>query len=485
MSAEILIVDDLPSIRQTLAMALRAEGYRVAQAASGAEALQHLEQTAFDLVVTDLQMPGFTGMDICEDAGIQLLKEVKRRAPDAEVIILTGHASIDSAVEAMKLGAYDYVEKDVLGTSKKLWLKVSQALERRREKIEVKLLRERLLQQSDAQSIVGQARIIEDLRVRIRKIAPTSTTVLVTGETGTGKELVAQEIHRLSARADKPFVPVNCSALPSDLFESELFGHVKGAFTDAASARRGLFEEANGGSFFMDEIGDMPEPLQAKLLRVLEERTIRRMGDNSPIPVDVRIIAATNQNLTELVERGEFRKDLYYRLNVVAIHLPALRERPEDIPLLARHFLTQLTANGSSRVTGFTPEAMRVLQQYDFPGNVRELRNAVEGALAVAMGELIDVVDLPPTLTERNTPAPVASSFSIADSPQPPLDASSPLAVPNTTSIAQAEEVLIRQAVVEHKGNLDEAARKLGISRTTLWRRMKHYKIGRAGGVES
>jgi two-component system response regulator HydG len=508
MPADILIVDDQIAIRQSLAIALRGEGYRVTAAASGAEALQHMEKTAFDLVITDLQMPGITGAEIRGDAGLELLKEVKHRAPDTEVILLTGYASIQSAIEAMQSGAFDYVEKEGGGIARKLMVKVTQALERRRERLEYKLLRDRLSQQDASQILVGQSRAMEDIRARIRQIAATAATVLITGETGTGKELVAQAIHRFSPRADKPLVSMNCSALPTDLFESELFGHVKGAFTDASTARRGLFEEANGSSFFMDEIGDMPEPLQAKLLRVLEERTIRRMGDNTPIPVDVRIIAATNQNLPHLVELGKFRRDLYYRLNVGAIHVPPLRERREDIPLLARHFLAKLAEEKKISMPGFTPEALHALEQYDYPGNVRELRNVIENVLLVATpGERIDVGDLAAAFTKARADSPWAAmtvSTQTQSTPSPETMSSSDgnsqteqkaetlhshssshtsLLPSSSVSLAEAEEVLIRQAVAHYRGNLDEAARKLGISRTTLWRRMKHYKIDRTGGT--
>ncbi|MCS6859390.1 MAG: sigma-54 dependent transcriptional regulator [Abditibacteriales bacterium] len=512
MSADILIVDDQMAILQSLAIALRREGYRVVAATSGAEAVRKMEQTVFDLVVTDLQMPGLSGSEIRQDAGLELLKEVKHRAPDTEVIVLTGYASIQSAIEAMQLGAFDYVEKEGRGIASKLLIKVKQALERRKERLSYKMLRDRLSQWDAAQMLVGQSRVMEDIRMRIHQIAATNATVLITGETGTGKELVAQAIHRFSPRADKPLVTINCSALPADLFESELFGHVKGAFTDAANARRGLFEEANGGSFFMDEIGDLPEPLQAKLLRVLEERAIRRMGDNTPIPVDVRIIAATNQDLPRLVELGKFRRDLYYRLNVSAIHLPPLRERREDIPLLAHHFLTKLAKEREIAVAGFTPEALHALEQYDYPGNVRELRNVIENVLLVATpGARIDVGDLAAAFTKARADSPwTATALSSPEPSVPAVETTpatdthtpiaplpptpTPLSQPHSPSsafllpsssinLAKAEEVLIRQAVAQHRGNLNEAARQLGISRTTLWRRMKQYKIDRNGGT--
>ncbi len=444
----ILVVDDEPGMRRSLAISLKREGYEVEEAAGGTESLVRLEREIYDLVMTDLKMTPVGGLEV--------LAAAKKAAPQTEVIVMTAYGSIEAAVEAMRLGAFDFVSKPF--QAEEILARVRNALEKARLTTEVRLLREDLKTRAGFEQLLGQSPAMQAVLAKAARVAVTDSTVLITGESGTGKELVARAIHARSLRATKPFVSVNCAAFPEQLLESELFGHIKGAFTGAVASRKGLLEEAHGGTFFFDEVGDTPPGIQAKLLRVLEDRLIRRLGDNRPIRVDVRILAATNRDLAGAIREKAFREDLYYRLNVVALHLPPLRVRREDIPLLAHHFLGVASRRSGKPMKGFSGEALALLQAYDYPGNIRELENAVEQAVAFTTGPVIRPEDLPEVL--RSGPR------SKGDGPAPAAG-----------TLEEMERELILRRIHELNGNLSLAARALGIGRTTLWRKMKAYRI--------
>jgi two-component system, NtrC family, response regulator PilR len=387
-SARVLVVDDERSMRELLDITLRQEGYDVTLADGGEAAIRALDDTAFDLVVTDLRMRGIDGLGV--------LRAVKERAPETAVLVVTAFASTDTAVEAMKLGAYDYLTKPF--KLDELSLTISGALERKRLQEENRELRRELHRERGLPNFVGRSRQMLDVFDTIRKIADTPSNVMITGETGTGKELVAQAIHHESPRRNQPFVSVNCGAIPQGLMESELFGHVKGAFTGAVSDTSGLFSAADGGTLFLDEITEIAPAVQVKLLRAIQERTIRRVGGVRDIRVDVRLIAASNRDLTTAVAEGSLREDLFYRLNVIPIKLPPLRERPDDVPLLVAHFLQKLSRETGKNVRGVSPDALAVLEQYHWPGNIRELENTVERAIVLGTGPTLDVAALPAEL---------------------------------------------------------------------------------------
>lgn len=449
----ILVVDDEPGMRRSLAISLKREGYEVEEAAGGTESLVRLEREIYDLVMTDLKMTPVGGLEV--------LAAAKKAAPRTEVIVMTAYGSIEAAVEAMRLGAFDFVSKPF--QAEEILARVRNALEKARLTTEVRLLREDLKTRAGFEQLLGQSPAMQAVLAKAARVAVTDSTVLITGESGTGKELVARAIHARSLRATKPFVSVNCAAFPEQLLESELFGHIKGAFTGAVASRKGLLEEAHAGTFFFDEVGDTPPGIQAKLLRVLEDRVIRRLGDNRPIRVDVRILAATNRDLTGAIREKAFREDLYYRLNVVALHLPPLRVRREDVLLLAHHFLGVASRRSGKPVKGFSGEALALLQAYDYPGNIRELENAVEQAVAFTTGPVIHREELPEAF--RSGPR------SRGDGPAPAAG-----------TLEEMERELILRRIRELNGNLSLAARALGIGRTTLWRKMKAYRIEPSGG---
>jgi two-component system response regulator HydG len=379
---KILVVDDQRNMRTTLAIMLRGAGYEVDEADSGEKGAELGGSGAYDLVITDLRMGGASG--------IEVLREVKKSYALTEVIVMTAYGTIESAVEAMRLGAHDYLQKPF--TEHELLMKVDRALAKRRLAGQVQLLTGEFKERYKFENIIGRSEAVRAVLGRIVRVAPTDATVLITGESGTGKELVAKAIHANSNRADHPFVPVNCAAITETLLESELFGHAKGAFTGAVSARKGLFEEAQGGTFFFDEVAETSMAFQAKLLRLLESNEVRRVGENTPIKVDARIIAATNQELREAVAAKQFRDDLFYRLNVARFILPPLRERKEDIPLLVEFFLRKYNRKHSKNVR-LAEGVLEALAQQQFPGNVRELENLVEQAVALAVGDQITVDD--------------------------------------------------------------------------------------------
>jgi len=381
----VLVVDDEKSMRDLLAITLEKEGYDVTLADGGEAAVEAIRRDAFDAILTDLRMPKVDGL--------QVLRSAKDLSPETTVIVITAVASTETAVEAMKLGAYDYVTKPFKLDEVKLIVK--NALERKRLRDENLYLRKQLETQYRFENIIGKSPRIVEVFDTIRKIADSGSTVMITGESGTGKELVARAIHFNSHRRDKPFLSVNCGAIPEGLMESELFGHVKGAFTGAVSNKVGLFSAAEGGTLFLDEITEIPALLQVKLLRAIQEREIRRVGDTRDVKIDVRLIAASNRDLETAVSEGIMREDLFYRLNVIPIRLPPLRERREDIPLLVAHFLQKFGKELGKEVRGVTPDALAVLERYHWPGNIRELENVVERAIVLGAGEVLGADSLP------------------------------------------------------------------------------------------
>jgi two-component system response regulator HydG len=440
--ARVLIVDDQRNMRSTTALVLRQSGFDVSEAESGKVALEKLLTEPFDVVLTDLRMEPTTGLDV--------LREALEIAPATQVIVMTGYGTVESAVEAMQLGAHDYIAKPF--KESELLLRVQRALEKRRLLVDVGLFSDDFRKRYQLDALVGRSAPMRDLLTKIVRVAPTDATVLITGESGTGKELIARAIHANSKRAQRPFVPVNCAAISEQLLESELFGHVKGAFTGAVKLRQGLFEEASGGTFFFDEIAETTPAFQAKLLRVIQEHEIRRVGDNASIRVDVRVIAATNQDLRSAIAERRFREDLFYRLNVVPLTAPPLRERREDVPLLAQHFLARFNQrNGIQR--SLTQGALARMISHDFPGNVRELENLVEQAAALSRSEEIASEDV-----------------QLEQAPLPRKDDS-----PRTLAqeVDDAERRAIENAIDRNGGGLEKAARDLGVSTTTLWRKMK------------
>jgi two-component system, NtrC family, response regulator PilR len=390
----VLVVDDERSMRELLAIMLRQAGHDVTLAEGGEQAVEILKSEAFDLVITDLRMRKVDGLGV--------LRAAKELSPSAVVLVVTAFASTETAVEAMKLGAYDYVTKPF--KLDEIKLTIANALERKRLQDENKALRTQLRRERGFESFVGKSRQMNELREVIRKTADGLSTVMVTGESGTGKELVARAIHQESPRRSGPFVSVNCGAIPETLMESELFGHVKGAFTGAVANTVGLFSAANGGTLFLDEVTEVPQSVQVKLLRAIQEREIRRVGDTKDVKVDVRLIAASNRDVARAVADGVLREDLFYRLNVIPIQLPPLRDRRDDIPLLAQHFVQKISAELGKAVKGVSPDALAVLESYRWPGNIRELENVIERALVLGSGDMLEAEALPPDLnTTRDT----------------------------------------------------------------------------------
>jgi two-component system response regulator PilR (NtrC family) len=441
----ILVVDDERSMRELLQIVLRREGHQVRLAEDGRAAVAELERDAVDVLISDIKMPGMTGVDV--------LREAKRIDPDIVGIMVTAYASTDTAVEALRLGAYDYLTKpfDV----EELKAKVRNALERRTLRQENVLLKRALRSSSAFSNIIGRSRAMQAVFDLVETVAPTNSTILVTGESGTGKELVARAVHTNSLRRDQAFVALNCAALPETLLESELFGHMRGAFTGAATTKKGLLEAAERGTVFLDEISEMSTMMQVKLLRVLQERKFRRVGGTEEIDADIRIIAATNRDLAKAVSEGGFREDLYYRINVIPIHLPPLRERREDITPLAEHFVAKYREQMGKPITGLTPEALRWLESADWPGNVRQLENVIERAVALERGPLIQ----PSSLPSEQAPAAPGRGASAADAAALP---ESGLDLPRHLEAQERE--LVAQALRQSGGRHDKAAKLLAIS---------------------
>ncbi|MFA6688539.1 MAG: sigma-54-dependent transcriptional regulator [Sphaerochaetaceae bacterium] len=450
MKRTILIVDDEKNIREGLAMDLELEGYDCVLASDGLEAWNIINRQQIDLVVSDLRMPGLSGEE--------LLKRISGSYPMLPVVILTGHGTIESAVDAMRDGAVDFLTKPV--NLDRLNMLVKRSLANRDLYDQHQQLQEELDQlkkRTKYDRIIGKSQKIVRLMEVVQQIAPTKASVLITGESGVGKELIADAIHDLSNRSDGPFIKVHCAALTESLLESELFGHEKGAFTGAISQKKGRFELANGGTIFLDEIGEIDAATQVKLLRVLQEKQFERVGGETTITVDVRVVSATNRNLQEEIAKGNFREDLYYRLNVVQLEVPPLRERKEDIALLMTDFLRTFSDENGKQIEGFSNRARNALYKYDWPGNIRELRNCIESAVVMARGKLIELEDLPPA---------VAGAESEAQ-----------LSLPVGITLEQAEKELIVNTIAHCGGNKTKAAEVLGIGRKTLHRKLQEYKI--------
>jgi two-component system response regulator HydG len=449
-----LIVDNDQSHAETVAESLERVGFRCHVATSGSEGARLVEEREFDAIITDLKMNDVDGLRILELA--------KASQPDTEVILLTGFGSIPSAVEAMQKGAFNYLTKPLdMGQLRAVAQRAVDSTRLRRTNLE---LNRRLDERFGFEGVIGDSRQMRDIIERLKRIAPTNATVLIQGETGTGKELVAQAIHQNSPRKNKTFVALNCAALSENILESELFGHVKGAFTDASTDRVGKFEYANGGTLFLDEVGDMPLATQIKLLRVLENYEITRVGSNEPIKVNVRILSATNSNLEEAIEAGTFRSDLYHRLKVVTIRLPSLRERSQDIPILIDYFLKQFATKHGKRIKGMSAAARHRLLVYDWrPGNVRQLRNVIESMVVVDYDGLLDVDDLPEEFSGPVEPA--------AESPEQSLTALV------GRSLMDIEKLFIAETLRISGGNRELAASKLEIGERTLYRKIKEYGL--------
>jgi len=450
LSNSILVVDDDQAHRGMLRTMLRSWGYAVSEAADGDEALNLVRERAFDAVLTDVRM---ARMD-----GIHTLKSVLEYNPALPVVLMTAYSSVETAVEALRLGAYDYLVKPL--DFEILRHTLRQAIEHSRLSVENRELRRQLSEAAARPGILGRSPAMLAMQETIATVAPTEATVLITGESGTGKELVARALHSGSARADKPMVTVNCAALAENLLESELFGHEKGSFTGADRRREGRFVQANGGTLFLDEIGEMPLPLQAKLLRALQEGEVQRVGSDAPLTVDVRVLAATNRDLREEVARRRFREDLYFRLNVISLEVPPLRDRGEDIPVLAAHFLERFAGRNRKSIRGFSPQAVDSLLRYAWPGNVRELENAVERAVILCNGDLITRRELPAAITEAASPEE-ASSAAVGALAGLPLD--------------ELERRAIGETLRCTGDNKSEAARQLGITRATLHNKLRKY----------
>jgi DNA-binding NtrC family response regulator len=441
----ILVIDDDVDMCEFLSDVLKGEGMDVSALSDSLEACKVLRREEFDVVITDLKMKGLKGLDV--------LTEAKKAAPATPVIIITAFGTVESAIKAMKMGAYDYITKPFQTDT--ILLTVRKALENRLLKKEVVRLKKEVESRYHFHRLVGKSPSMQKIYDLVERISDSSHNVLINGESGTGKELVAKAIHYSGHRRSGPFVPVNCAAIPETLLESELFGYKKGAFTDAKTDKRGLLFEAATGTIFLDEITEMAPVLQAKLLRVIEEREVRPLGDTNPYPIDVRFIASSNRNISEAISQGHFREDLYYRLKVIDIELPPLRERKEDIPLLVRHFLSKSGEESKKRITGVSEEALKILVCYPWPGNVRELENIIQRAIALCRQEVILLEDLPPTMTREEDDNLVEKGLR------------------EKYTVDQLEKEYIRRVLIEVAGNKSRAAEVLGLDRKTLYRKLE------------
>ena len=443
-SAKILIVDDELIMRESLSGWLQRDGYSVDTAPSGEEALEKLKEARFDIMLVDIKMEGISGLEV--------LQQVKESDPDVAVVMITAYGSIPTAIEAMKNGAYDYMLKPF--DPNELGVLIEKIIRYQEQEREMLFLREEHKERTRFESMIGQSQPMQDIFNLICDVAPMDSTVLITGETGTGKGLAAKAIHTNSPRCNGPFVTVNCGSIPEHLMETELFGHQKGAFTDAKETKKGRLELAHGGTIFLDEVGEIGMRMQIDLLRVIEDRVFYRVGGTQPMEVDFRVIAATNRNLGKAIKDGSFREDLFYRLNVVSMEMPPLNQRKEDIPLLADHFLQRFIQETNKAIDKINREAMDELMLYDWPGNVRELENAIERAVVVGKERQIMPEDLP-------------------------ILCHDPLLAPRNNSLKEIEKVHIRQILTDYDWNIARSAKTLGIDRSTLYSKIKKYEIGK------
>ena len=453
MSKTILVVDDETSILQSLEGILADEGFDVSIAESGLEALGKIEDVMPDLILLDIWMPGLDG--------IETLQKMKNLYPTLPVVMMSGHGNIETAVKATKVGAYDYIEKPL--SLEKLLVSIDNALAHSRLMEEVHFLKEKEMKKHN---IVGKSKAMAELKEQIRIVSPTNAWVLISGENGTGKELVAHTIHRLSRRNRNPMIEVNCAAIPEDLIESELFGHEKGAFTGASTMRKGKFDSAHEGTIFLDEIGDMSLKAQSKTLRILQEQKFERVGGTKTIEVDVRVIAATNKDLEREIEKGAFRDDLYFRLNVIPMRVPSLRERVEDIPSLVKEFVSGFVLSAKVEPKEFPSETVALLQKYDWPGNVRELKNLIERLMIMTPGDVVTKKDIPAPFNRRakTMRAGVGSGFSLDSLKE---------------AKGEFEKAFIEEKLNEYDGNISQTAEAIGIERSNLHKKIKQYNLGR------
>jgi DNA-binding NtrC family response regulator len=444
-SASILVVDDEEVVREALTMMLQSWGYTVEVAENGAAAIRAVEKGTPNLILTDLVMPGADGLAI--------LKKTKADAPEVPVLILSGQGSINEAIEAIREGAYDFIVKPC--EPARLRVTIQRALEQAQTKREVSMLRRRVREAGPGGDFIGQSRVMKDVFTLIEKVAPAKASVVITGQSGTGKEMVARAIHNRSPRRDKAFIAINCSAIPPTLMESEIFGYERGAFTGADQRRLGCFELADGGTLFLDEVGEIPPELQAKFLRVLEEERLRRLGGKNEVRVDVRVLAATNRDLKEQIKTAQFREDLYFRLNVFNIQLPPLRDRPEDIPALVDHFIARFSRDGGKHIAGATPATLRLLSDYRWPGNIRELRNCIERAVLLCEGDYITEAHLPNDVLAREGEAAIRVALG--------------------QRLREVDRAYIEATLIRFGGNKARTAMALGISEKTLYNKLHRY----------
>lgn len=464
MKSRILVVDDEESIREFLEIMLKKEGYEITLAEDGQKAKDLLTKKSFDMIISDLQMPHVTG--------IELLKHVKESYPEVVFMLITAFGTTETAVEAMKMGAYDYLTKPF--KIDEVRLNIQNALRSRNLEVENRTLKKELVKEYSFQNMVGNSQAMHVVYDMVRRVSQTPTNVLITGESGTGKEVVAKAIHYNGPLKDRPFVTVNCGAIPENLMESEMFGHKKGSFTGAVVDKAGLFEVADGGTLFLDEVGELPMSIQVKLLRAIQERVIRRVGATDDMKVEVRIIAATNRNLEDMVQKGTFRQDLYYRLNVINIKTPSLRERREDVPILAAHFLKKYNDRLNKNIGGISQEAMEILKKYDYPGNVRELENMIERTVALEGGSTILPESLPPMVnTVSGRKMASSNEIEIGDE-----------GVDLEKVMGQIEKELLIKAIHSANGVKKRAAKLLHISFRSMRYRIEKYNLGVVGDDE-
>lgn len=464
MKSRILVVDDEESIREFLEIMLKKEGYEVTIAEDGAKAKDILTKKSFDMIISDLQMPNMTG--------IELLKHVKESYPDTVFMLITAFGTTETAVDAMKMGAYDYVTKPF--KIDEVRMNIANALRSQNLEVEVRTLKKELVKEYSFQNMIGNSAPMHSIFDLIKRVSQTPTNILVTGESGTGKEVIAKAIHYNGPLKDKSFVTINCGAIPENLMESEMFGHKKGSFTGAIADKQGLFEVANGGTLFLDEVGELPPSIQVKLLRAIQERIIRRVGATDDMKVEVRIIAATNRNLEDMVAKGTFRQDLFYRLNVINIKSPALRDRSEDIPLLANHFLRKYNEKLGKNINTVSTEAMDILKKYNYPGNVRELENMIERTVALEAGSTVLPESLPP-MVNTTSGRKMASSQEI-EIGDDGLDLDK--------VIGQIEKEVLIKAIHAAGGTKKKAAKLLKISFRSMRYRIEKYNLGVVGDDE-